>query len=168
MDTDINIDNNKSVSSGSSPVRQNVLDNGDDTEKNESTSDKVKFSESVSLVTCVSSLNTYIVVVYMQAGKVFNISKDKKKIYRRKAKEESERIKKVHKKALQNKLNLNVTQQKELEIMYSVSKYVDDVMKAGFPDDYLKKTKWSGQAAKRGVDLKTKMDDADKDAVMSN
>jgi hypothetical protein len=41
-------------------------------------------------------------------------------------------------------------------------------MKAGFPDDYLKKTKWSGQAAKRGVDLKTKMDDADKDAVMSN
>lgn len=51
---------------------------------------------------------------------------------------------------------------------YSVSKYVDDIMKSGFPVDYLKKTKWSNQAAKKGKDLKTGMDVTDKEAVMGN
>lgn len=99
---------------------------------------------------------------------MFNITKEKKKLYRRKAREEIYRIKELNKKALQNKLNLKLTLQKELKMVYSVSKYVDNIMKVGFPDAYLKKTKWSDQAAKKGLDLKTKMDDADKEAVMSN
>jgi hypothetical protein len=59
-----------------------------------------------------------------------------------------------------------ITEPKQLNMTYTVSKYISDIMTAGFTGDYLKSTKWSNQEAKKGKNLKKGMDAGDRESII--